>query len=167
MKFLVCLRKPTAVKLFVESVRGIITSVHSATIVDVLPHATQNLLNKSVAKLKAKFPTPQCKWYGKVEKVTEHLQQCPDATVTCQQCGTKVLRKLQFKHCPLQITNCLYCRKEGYAKDIIIHEEKECPYRKVECPYQCGNLDIFHDKLDIPVQQLCPLRPVACIRCNK
>ena len=49
----------------------------------------------------------------------------------------------------------------------LSYMRKECPYRKVECPYQCGNLDIFHDKLDIHVQQLCPLRPVACIRCNK
>ena len=125
---------------------------------------------QQISKLKAKCPTPQCKWYGKVEKVSEHLQQCPDATITCQQCGAKVLRKLQFKHnncCPLQLTSCLYCRKEGYAKDIILHEKTECLYRKVECQYQCGNLDIFHDKLEIHVKQLCPLRPVACKRCNK
>ena len=125
---------------------------------------------QQISKLRAKCPTPQCKWYGRVEEVTEHLQQCVDATITCPQCGTTVLRKLQFQHnecCPLQIINCLYCRKEGYPKDIHLHEQTECTWRKVECPYECGNLDIFHDKLDIHVQDLCPLRPVLCKRCSK
>ena len=125
---------------------------------------------QQISKLRAKCPTPQCKWHGRVEEVTEHLQRCADVTVTCPQCGTKVLRKLQFQHndcCPLQIRNCFYCRKEGIAKDILLHERTECPWRKVECPYECGNLDIFHDKLDIHVQDLCLLRPVFCKRCSK
>ena len=125
---------------------------------------------QQISKLKAKCPTPQCKWHGKVEEVTEHLRRCADTTITCPQCGTRVLRRLQFKHnncCPLQKKSCFYCRKEGVAKDIIVHEKTECPWRKVECPYGCGNLDIFHDKLEIHVQDLCPLRPVLCNRCNK
>ena len=125
---------------------------------------------QQISKLRAKCPTPQCGWYGKVEEVKEHLQQCADATVTCPQCATRVLRKLQFKHkdcCPFQIKNCFYCRKEGYAKDIIIHEEKECPLRKVECPNGCGDLDIFHDKLEAHLQEWCPLRRILCERCNK
>ena len=125
---------------------------------------------QQISKLRAKCPTSQCKWHGKVEEVTEHLQQCSDAIVTCMKCGTGVPQKFQFKHedcCPLQIRNCFYCRKEGYAQNIIQHEKSECPWRKVACPYECGNLDIFHDKLDIHVQELCPLRPVLCRRCNK
>jgi len=125
---------------------------------------------QQISKLKAKCPTSQCKWHGKVEEVTEHLQQCSDVTVICKQCGTKVPRKLEYKHkncCPLQKTNCFYCKKEGLAKDITVHEEKECPLRKVKCPYMCGDLDIFHDQLKNHLQKLCPLRPVLCTRCNK
>ena len=125
---------------------------------------------RQISKLKAKCPTPQCQWYGKVEEVTEHLQQCADTTVTCPQCGMRVLRKLQFKHndcCPLQIKNCFYCRKEGYAKDIIVHEEEECRLRKVECPNECGDLDIFHDQLEFHLQEQCPLRLMLCERCNR
>ena len=125
---------------------------------------------QEISKLKAKCPTTQCKWYGKVEEVTEHLQKCAEATITCPQCGTSVLRKLQFKHedcCPLQIRNCFYCRKEGYAKDIIVHEERECPLRKVECPNGCGDLDIFHDQLEVHLHGQCPLRPVSCNICKR
>ena len=125
---------------------------------------------RQISKLRAKCPTPQCQWYGRVEEVTEHLQQCADAAVTCPQCGIRVLRKLQFQHnecCPLQITNCLYCRKEGYAKDILVHEEEECSLRKVECPNECGDLDIFHDQLELHLQEQCPLRPILCERCNR
>ena len=133
--------------------------------------ASRNLeYAQQISKLRAKCPTPQCGWYGKVEEVKEHLQHCADTTVTCPQCGARVLRKLQFKHkdcCPLQIKNCFYCRKEGYAKDIIIHEEKECTLRKVECPNGCGDLDIFHDKLEVHLQEWCPLRRILCERCNK
>ena len=133
--------------------------------------ASRNLgYAQQINKLGTTCPTPQCDWRGKVEDVTKHLQQCADATVECQQCGDKVLRKLQFKHgdcCPLQIKNCLYCRKEGYAKDIIKHEETECPLRKVECPNRCGDLDIFHDQLETHRRQHCPLRPVLCKACKR
>ena len=133
--------------------------------------ASRNLgYAQQINKLETKCPTPQCNWSGKVEDVTKHLQQCADATVECRQCSTKVLRKLQFKHedcCPLQIKNCFYCRKEGYAKDIIKHEETECPLRKVECPNECGDLDIFHDQLEIHLRQHCPLRPVLCKACKR
>ena len=125
---------------------------------------------REISKLKAKCPTPQCKWFGKVEEVTEHLQKCAEATITCPQCGTSILRKLQFKHedcCPLQIKNCFYCRKEGYAKDIIAHEERECPLRKIECPNGCGDLDIFHDQLEVHLQEQCLLRLVSCNICKE
>ena len=125
---------------------------------------------QQINKLKAKCPIPQCRWNGKVAEVTQHLQQCGDIIITCQQCGTRVPRKHQFKHedcCPLQKRNCFYCKKEGYAKDIIKHEKTECPWRKVECPNRCGDLDIFHDKLEVHVEELCPLRSVLCKRCNK
>ena len=125
---------------------------------------------RQISKLRAKCPTPQCQWYGRVEEVTEHLQQCADAAITCPQCGTRVPRKLQFQHndcCPLQIKNCFYCRKEGYAKDILVHEEEECSLRKVECPNECGDLVIFHDQLELHLQEQCPLRPMLCERCNR
>ena len=125
---------------------------------------------QQINKLQAKCPTPQCQWHGSLEEVMGHLQQCPDATVTCPQCGTSILRKLQFKHedcCPLQKRKCFYCREERCAKDIIVHEQTECPWRKVECSNRCGNLDILHDKLDIHEKELCPLRLVLCKVCNR
>ena len=134
----------------------------------VAAHNTE--YTQQINKLKTKCPIPQCKWNGKVAEVPEHLQHCGDVIVTCQQCGTKVSRKHQSKHedcCPLQIRNCFYCRKEGYAKDIIVHEKTECPWRKVECPNECGDLNIFYDKLDVHVEELCPLRLVLCKRCNR
>ena len=133
--------------------------------------ASRNLeYAQQINKLETKCPTPQCNWSGKIEDVTKHLQQCADATVECPQCGTEILRKLQFKHedcCPLQIKNCFYCRKEGYAKDIIKHEATECPLRKVECPNECGDLDIFHDQLETHLHKHCPLRLVLCKACKR
>ena len=105
---------------------------------------------QQINKLKTKCLTLHCQWNEKVAEVPEHLQHYENITITCQQCGTTVLQKQQFKHedcCPLQVRNCFYCRKEGYARDIFLHEKTKCPWRKVEYLNKCGDLNIFHDRL--------------------
>ena len=114
-------------------------------------------------------PKKQCRWVGKVKDVRGHLHACEFKMVTCDMCGTEVVKRYLAAHqldsCPNQKKYCIYCGAEGLAHKIDDHEAFRCPKRRVQCPNYCQLFSIPHDTIEDHLSE-CPMQIVNCTKCG-
>lgn len=114
-------------------------------------------------------PKRQCRWVGKVKDVRRHLHTCDFKMVTCDMCGSEVVKRYLAAHqldsCPNQKRYCMYCGMEGLAHEIDDHEAFKCPKRRVQCPNYCQLFSIQHDMIEDHLME-CPMQTINCSKCG-
>lgn len=111
-----------------------------------------------------------CSWRGKIPEIKDHMIKddgCPVVSVTCK-CGKTVVRGNLTEHhrndCPLipEMINCPYCELRGEKKMIEGGHKQQCHKYPLNCPNDCGVVNIPREQLAAHVDDECSLQLVPC-----
>ena len=130
--------------------------------------------NRQLQNLKAlcNLRSNGCTWEGTVGEFGEHHRRCDYASVTCDECGASVWRKLLPDHldnqCPLRKCACELCGLESNHQFVTGPHQLDCPRLLVQCPNKCN---VSVPRTDMPAHfseclrqsVCCPFQYVGCL----
>lgn len=96
----------------------------------------ENHLNKDCEFELINCKNVNCKTRVFRGKVNEHLNICPESTVTCKNCrGNFLLKDKKFhdSNCPKRLVKCCLCQREVCFDMMEKHVSESCPNKEEEC----------------------------------
>ncbi|KAJ7355987.1 TNF receptor-associated factor 4, partial [Desmophyllum pertusum] len=97
----------------------------------------------------------------------EHFILCEYEDVTCAACDEEMQRRLLQTHtaseCRNRIVQCEYCDKAYQFWLTETHKGGECTRFPLDCPQECGVLEIPREEVESHVKDDCTMTMVVCL----
>eukprot|EP00026_Physarum_polycephalum_P011697 Phypoly_transcript_11938.p1 GENE.Phypoly_transcript_11938~~Phypoly_transcript_11938.p1 ORF type:complete len:304 (-),score=32.51 Phypoly_transcript_11938:264-1133(-) len=108
----------------------------------------------------------ECTWQGSWSDLQHHLKNCEFVKVTCpnRECRVVLPRCVITDHlstCVYRMVACGYCLEELVYHQLKNHQDEDCQYKSVDCPYGCGAGDMRRKEL-VQHYEVCPNFVVSC-----
>ena len=110
-----------------------------------------------------------CEWQGELNDINNHLGNsigCQFEKVKCfNECGKMIERRYLTIHdeteCPRRKVNCQYCNDTGEHQFIEGQHKEECPKLPLPCPNQCEVESVPREDMEAHRKE-CPLEMIQC-----
>ena len=125
-------------------------------------------VDRHILQRKIHCPLSQrnCDWRGKLSELEGHIKRCPFVQIRCQNGCPIVYPRMEHESheasCTAKEQECRYCRQKMAGRELIVHENKECPEAPLECPHHCARGAIPRREFEEHVNEKCLSMILQC-----